>query len=167
MHIWIEQKHVIFLNLVQLFLHTSTFTVYTLLSTFMQFHTSFMIELRTLMMEPQLNYAQCRQKVSEWYIVFHNNNICLLFHAVSFKTVPSNIIQWAQLLCHYWKRVLMFSLQSCTSTGCGEYREHGTTVMLIWARSSCTDKSVGRNIVTVKNQLYCATRQVILLHIFL
>jgi len=45
MHIWIEQKHVMFLNFVQLFLYTSTLPVYTLLSTFAQFYTSIMIEL--------------------------------------------------------------------------------------------------------------------------
>jgi len=45
MNIWIEQKHLMFLNFVQLFLHTSTLRFYTILSTFMQYHTSIMIEL--------------------------------------------------------------------------------------------------------------------------
>jgi len=65
MHIWIEQKPVMFLNFVQLFLHTCTLTLYTLLSTFTQFRKSIVIELRILMMEPQLSCAQCHQKVCE------------------------------------------------------------------------------------------------------
>jgi hypothetical protein len=71
----------------------------------------------------------------------------MLFHAVPFKTLPQ------QLHTVSSKTVPLLKV-ACTdillSAGCGEYKEHGTTVMLIWAISSCTDKRVGRNIVMMK-----------------
>jgi len=44
------------------------------------------------MMEPQINFAQCHQKVCEQYIVFHDNNIYLLFHAISYCPLQNSAL---------------------------------------------------------------------------